>query len=148
MKATIRCTAKGPHRSLRLTRTRAGEAIASVAVGSALIITLAFFVLDLIFVVLANSVNDTLARNAARAAANQQDAASASDAASKVVEDFHTSNMIPLVTVSQLDYATNQEVTVITSMNVKVPAGLPGLPAYVTFQAKDTEAIVGVPSTL
>ncbi|PWU01570.1 MAG: hypothetical protein C5B53_02750 [Candidatus Melainabacteria bacterium] len=133
---------------LKANRKAKGEALVSVAIGASILITISFFVLDLIFAVLVNSCNDTLARNAARAAANQQDMASANLAATGVVGDFRTSNMIPAVSLVKFDYLTKESVTVITSMNVKVPCGVPGLPNYVTFNAQHTEAIVGVPSTL
>lgn len=125
-----------------------GEALISVAIGASILMTISFFVLDLVFAVLANSCNDTLARNAARAAANQQDGGSANMAAMGVVQDFRTSNMIPAVQLAQFDYLNKESVTVITRMNVKVPCGVPGLPEYISFNAKHTEAIVGVPSTL
>jgi Flp pilus assembly protein TadG len=129
-------------------RGQRGEALISVAIGASILITIAFFLLDIICMVLVNSSNDTLARNAARAAANQQDQASADAAANGVVQDFHTSGVIPDVQLVKFIYLPNQKVTVVTSMNVKVPAGVPGVPAYITFNAQDTEAIVGVPSTL
>jgi hypothetical protein len=134
--------------SLKAGRKAKGEALVSVAIGASILITISFLVLDLIFAVLVNSCNDTLARNAARAAANQQDQASANMAAYGVVQDFRTSNMIPAVQVVKFDYQIKDNVTVETSMNVKVPCGVPGLPNYITFNAQHTEAIVGVPSTL
>jgi hypothetical protein len=129
-------------------RKSRGEALISVGAGALLLISLAFFGLDLISLVLVNSANDRLARNAARAAANQQDQASASQAAAQVVQDFQTSMIVPMVQLATFNYTADQQVTVITSMNVKIPCGLPWVPNYVTFQAKDTEAIVGVPATL
>jgi|SRR6516162_9667953 hypothetical protein len=141
---------KRTKRGLGRKRYQRGEALISVGVGASILITIAFFILDLIVVVLANSANDTLARNAARAAANQQDMATAGQAANGVVQDFHASNMIPDVQLVKFDYLPNQSVTVETSMNVKIPAGLPFpcLPDYFTFVSKDTESIVGVPSSL
>jgi Flp pilus assembly protein TadG len=134
--------------NLRAGRKTKGEALISVAIGASILMTISFFALDLAFAVLANSCNDTLARNAARAAANQQDGGSANLAAQGVVQDFRTSKIIPAVQLAQFDYLNKESVTVITKMNVKVPCGVPGLPEYISFNAKHTEAIVGVPSTL
>ena len=128
-------------------RNRKGEAIISVVFGSTILIVICLFAADIIFLALANSANDTLARNAARAAANQQDAGTAVRAASGVVTDFHTSALIPAASLTNVAY-TSDQVVVKTTINVKLPASLLGWPSALTFVAQDGEAVVGKPSTL
>jgi hypothetical protein len=116
--------------------------------GLMILVPIALGIIDLSFLAIANTANDNLARNAARAAANQQKLAGAEDAASKVVDAFPISSIIPNVTlVEPINYTAAQNVTVKTIIAVKMPVAFPGFDPDVKFVAQHTEACVGMPVT-
>ncbi|CAN5950791.1 unnamed protein product [Sphagnum jensenii] len=138
---------KQTRKALNTKRANKGEALISAVIGSAILVPIALMVLDLVFLVLVNSANDNLAHSAARAAANQQNAATANSAATDIVMGFHTSEIVPNANLDLLTF-TKESVTVNTSIDVKLPARFPGMPTYITFRAADSEPVVGIPATL
>ncbi len=138
---------KRANKAGRVSRSRKGEALISVIVGSTFLVPIALMAIDLVVLVLVNSANDNLAHTAARAAANQKTSTTAGSAATDVVMGFHTSTIIPAVNLDGVKF-TGDKVTVATSIGVYLPAPIPCVPSYITFHASDSEPVVGVPSTL
>ncbi len=65
---------------MRVRKSRGGSLIETVS-AAILLVPIALAILDVIVLVVANSMNDTAVKNAARAAANQEDWQHAFDAA-------------------------------------------------------------------
>ena len=107
------------------------------------IIPVTLVLLDLLVLVIANSMNDSAAKNAARAAANQSDAASAFNAANKSLESFKPSSIIPELKIQTFNYPNAQDiVTCKTRMKVVLPVPFPGY-HQLTFEAQAAEPVVG-----
>lgn len=123
-------------------RTAQGQGFIEVLVMTMAIIPIALFMMDAMVVVSTNVVNDTAAKNAARAAANQSDGSSAKSAALKALQAFKPSPIIASVQLDDFQYPLSKEgVTVRTKMEIKLPAPLPGY-STLTFLARDIEPIV------
>lgn len=118
--------------------TSAIEAVAAAIV----LVPVALCLLDLIVIVIANSMNDTAAKNAARAAANQPDGPSAFNAARNAIQTFRSSQIVKSITIDIFDYpASKDAVTCQTRMVVHLPVPFPGF-SEIQFVAKDVEPIV------
>ncbi len=125
-------------------RTRKGSGLIEAVTAAIILVPLALAMLDLIMVVIANCLNDTAVKNAARAAANQGDGTSALNAAQNALEKFAASQIIKGIEleISGFDYPANKEaVTVETKMTVHLPVPVPGF-GSIDFMAKDVEPIV------
>jgi hypothetical protein len=98
--------------------------------------------LDLIVLVIADSMNDTAAKNAARAAANMPDFNSALAAAKQSLTATQNSSIVTSLSIATLDYPdANDSVTCQTIMQVRLPVPFPGI-SSITFKAKDSEPIL------
>lgn len=129
-------------------RKSRGQSIIEVVIGGSLVLVpIALFALDLVVITATNSVNDHLAREAARAAANQATAADARRAAQNAVARLKTSPIIVKVNLEDVSYVAKQQVSVKTSMEVKFPAPFPGF-AGSEFVAQDTQPVVGAPADM
>jgi hypothetical protein len=93
-----------------------GQSILETVVGIIFLIPIVLFLLDIAVLVLANTANDTMAKNAARAAASATDsssgqpigtAASALTAAQRVVENQSVSPIIPGAKLEKIIYVDN-----------------------------------------
>jgi len=133
-----------------LSRTR-GSSIVETAAGLLVLVPVVLFLLDLVALVLVQTANDSLAKHAARAAAERADAASAGIAAQQVVDAYPSSTML---TNPHIDGAggfvyTNipgtSQVYVRTVVTCKLPIAVPliGI-SEVDFKAEATEPIVAV----
>jgi hypothetical protein len=123
-------------------RKKRGSGLAEAAVAATFLIPLALGMLDIIFIVLANSINDTACKNAARAAANQTNGTLAKDAALKSLNSFQPSQIIPSLELVSLDIpATADSVACKTKILVVLPVPVPGC-SQVTFMANAVEPIV------
>ncbi len=120
-------------------RARKGSNLAESAVAAIILIPIALAILDLIVLVSANSMNDTAAKNAARAAANQADQPTAGEAAANALSTFHKSSIITNIDVV-LQWTPDQ-VTCVTTMKVHLPVPFPGFSDLV-FTAKDVEPVI------
>ncbi len=120
-------------------RSRRGSSLAESAVAAIVLIPIALCILDLLVLASANTMNDTAAKNAARAAANQADAATAGLAAQNALSTFHKSSIITDIGVD-LQY-TAEQVTCETTMKVHLPVPFPGFSDLV-FKAKDVEPVM------
>ena len=143
--------------SMRQRRNRRGSqrgvSLIEAALGSLILIPIALLIVDLIAIVIANSMNDTAVKNCARAGANQPDGALANQAAEKArtrvgdaemaVATFQTSGIVKSLTLAGLDYTPGETCTANTIMEVNLPVPLPGF-SNMTFNGKATEPIVGM----
>lgn len=126
-------------------RRRQGQVFIEVLCGMVLLGFMGLFALDAVVLVLANSANDTLAKNCARAAANTQSANAAKEAAIQVVKAFPVSPYVENVGFlgSKLLFEKDR-VRTETVVIVKLPIALPGTVEKVAFHAASTEPLVGV----
>jgi hypothetical protein len=124
-------------------RTRGSQMIEAVAVGT-VIIVIAMALIDMIVMVLANGVNDSAAKNAARAAASQPSLAKAVAAAQNSLKENHknSTGFITELTLKSVDYIPNKTVSATTKMHVSLPIPVPGIGASYTFLAQATEPVV------
>jgi Flp pilus assembly protein TadG len=125
-------------------RKKSGQGLAEAVAVAIVLIPLAFCLFDFIVLIIANSMNDTLVKNCARAAANQDTEPKALDAAKKSIASFHPSTLInsDSMVLSGFDYnPTKGYVTAQTTMKVHLPMPFPGY-SDLTFEAQDAEPIV------
>lgn len=123
-------------------RRSRGSGLAEAAVAATFLIPLALGLLDIIFIVIANSINDTACKNAARAAANQVNGNLAKDAALKSLNSFQPSQIIPSLELVSLDIPkTADSVACKTKILVVLPVPVPGC-SKLTFMANAVEPIV------
>jgi Flp pilus assembly protein TadG len=126
---------------MRITRRQQkGQALIELAVGALFLIPLALFSLDIVTLVLANATNDVVAKNAARAAANQPTSGAAKQAADKAIAGVHKSTIITALGMKNFDYS-KESVTVKTEIDVHLPVAFPGFAHYV-FVAQSVQPIV------
>lgn len=123
-------------------RSKKGQALMEVAVVGIILIPIALFMLDLAVLVMCNMTNDSVAKNAARAAANQPVQASAQQAAQHALDTVKTSSIITDLKIKNFNYTGNHDsVTVATQMSVQVPVPFPFLDK-VAFVAQSVQPIV------
>jgi hypothetical protein len=122
------------------------QALMEVLIGMFILIPIALFILDMVVLVVTNSANDSLAKNCARAAANEQTSTKANDAAQNVVASFHRSNIITNAILVGCNYRDRDSVIVETAISVKLPVTVLGINCSPTFHASAVEPIVGVSS--
>lgn len=125
-------------------RAKRGSGLIEAILAATILVPIALFLLDLTVMIIANSMNDTAAKNAARAAANQPNGTAAHDAAEKALASFQASTIVKSLALSEFDYPPKGvgSVSVVTVMEVKLPVPVPGFAGY-TFKAGDVEPIVG-----
>ena len=125
-------------------RGKRGSGLIEAILAATILVPIALFLLDLTVMIIANSMNDTAAKNAARAAANQPNGGAAHAAATKALASFQASSIVKSLAISEFDYPAKGvgSVTVVTVMEVKLPVPVPGFTGY-TFKAGDVEPIVG-----
>lgn len=125
-------------------RKSRGSGLMEAVMAAIILVPIALALLDLTVMVIANSMNDTAAKNAARAAANQPEGGAAFAAAQKALATFQASTLVKSLTLNDFDYPAggNGSVSLTTKMEVKLPVPFPGFAGY-TFTARDVEPIVG-----
>jgi hypothetical protein len=108
------------------------------------ILMIALALIDLIVMVMANSVNDAAAKNAARAAANQPDYPRALRAAQNSISgrDGKSASFITSLILQKLDYSDRNIVSCTTKMELNLPIPVPGIGGKFVFLAQATEPIV------
>jgi hypothetical protein len=127
---------------MRISRKARGQALIEAVCTAMILIPLALCMLDILVLIVANSMNDSCAKSAARSAANQADKPTALAAAKIAVSSLHTSAIITNVSMPGFLYDTGSgKVTVQTQIGVHLPMPFPGF-TDMTFEAKDVEAIV------
>ena len=125
-------------------RAKRGSGLIEAILAATILVPIALFLLDLTVMIIANSMNDTAAKNAARAAANQPKGDPAYKAAEKALATFQASSIVKSLAIKGFDYPAKGvgSVSVVTEMEVRLPVPLPGFTSY-TFRAGDVEPIVG-----
>jgi Flp pilus assembly protein TadG len=132
--------------SKRNRRSNRGTSLVEMAVGAIFFIPIALVAVDLISLSMVEQVNDHIARDAARAAANQLDESTAKAAAMKTINMFKTNTRISKVNLVSFNYQDGA-VQIQTSMEAKVPAPVIGFSGK-TLVAQSFQPIVGQPAPL
>lgn len=101
---------------------------------------------DIVALLLSQSVNEHVAKDAARAAANQPSASLAQQAATERVSAFTPSAMIVKLNLEGVSYSS-QSVSVTTKANINMPAPFPFF-SSTQLAAQATVPVVGVPADL
>lgn len=123
-------------------RSKKGVSLIEAALGSLILIPIALLIIDLIAIVIANSMNDTAAKNCARAGANQPNGKAAFEAGQKALSTFQQSGIVRSLVLDDLTYADGGVCTATTVLVMKVPVPFPGF-SEMTFNGKATEPVVG-----
>ncbi|MBX9687317.1 MAG: hypothetical protein K2X27_11485 [Candidatus Obscuribacterales bacterium] len=126
-------------------RNRKAQSLIEVLAGAMVfLVPISLAALDLSVMLVANSANDHLVKNVARAAADQDSQVKALDAAKQCLAKFPKSSIIVDVELDGgLDYQDDQQVAVKTVMIVKLPVSLGG---ELKFHALAVEPLVAKPS--
>jgi Flp pilus assembly protein TadG len=125
-------------------RSRKGQALIETAVASIFIVPVVLGLLDVSVMVMANQINDSVAKNAARAAANQPDQMSAQKAAQNVFDHVAHSPIITNVSLNPggFNYSGSKDgVSVQSRMDVNLPVAIAGWQHQV-FIAQSVQPIV------
>lgn len=131
-------------RGHRLRRARAGQCAIELVIGLICFVPLAMFLIDVFSAVAMSSINDTLAKSAARAAANQQTQHLANVAAQHAINRFpvQPNGLVRSVELIGVDYHANNKVAVRVALQTALPAPLPFLNSTPRFLAQAVEPIV------
>ncbi len=124
-------------------RKTKGVGLVETIVMAIVLIPVTLFFLDLIVLVLANSINDSACKNAARVAANQRTFNDAITASEKAVAAYSKNSIVRSLKILTMDYdeAGHTKVAVTTEVKVHMPIPFPGYSDF-TFLAKDVEPII------
>jgi hypothetical protein len=120
-----------------------GECLIELALASMILVPIALFGIDLTSLVVTHEINDNLAKNVARAAANQKSIDDARKAAATVIKQLPTSALLIHARLLDFTYTeSSHQVSVKTEVDVRVPAPFPYF-ASATLVSQATEATVG-----
>lgn len=133
-------------RNLKMPDDRpSGQSMVELAAGLLILVPLALFLFDLYVLSLSNQMVDKIAKDCARAAANQPDQASANAAADTAMQSFTKSPYITDMTVEHpVTYNPNDTVSVTLHMSVHLPVPFPVIDNNPQFVARAVEPIVTV----
>jgi Flp pilus assembly protein TadG len=123
-------------------RTQRGQGFIEAVLGGMILIPIAFCMLDVGALVVANQVNDAAAKQAARSAANEQTQALANHAASVAMEAFEPT-MLASFEMTNFNYSSDS-VVVQTTADVKVPFPFPFFSEQ-NLVAQATEPVIAAP---
>jgi Flp pilus assembly protein TadG len=123
-------------------RTTRGSSFIEALLGGFILIIIALALLDLIVLVSATSMNDSAAKVAARAAADQQDENGAKTAALNALGEFKPT-MLTTISLKNVVWTTDR-VTVVTTMQVRFPVPFPGHSEQV-LDSSATEPVIAAP---
>ncbi|MBK9142935.1 MAG: hypothetical protein IPM23_10600 [Candidatus Melainabacteria bacterium] len=129
---------------LRRNRKKKGGALVETVTGLFILVPIVLFLVDVVAMVMAQTANDALAKDCARAAASAPDAAQASAAVAGIVASFN-SPVLSNVSATITNYNTGSTVTVQTQVTFTFPVQVPfvGVSSQ-DFAATATEPVVGV----
>jgi len=117
-------------------------------VGFVVIIPIGLAAVDVATLISTSQSNEQVAEQAARAAACQRSKEGAQKAAEESVQQTPTSNIISSILVDPVQYdATKGEVTVSTTMQVKMPIPMPFLNQF-DLHASAMQPIVAFPASI
>ncbi len=125
-------------------RSRKGASLIETALAAFILVPITMMFIDLMCLVFANSMNDTAAKNCARAGANQPSVGLAGQAAEKCLATFQASVIVKSIDMNLQYTGEGGECIATTTMVVNLPIKFPGM-GPVTFRNRAVEAIVGKP---
>lgn len=126
-------------------RKNRGQCLIEMMLGGIAMVPVMLFGLDVITLGLSTSINDHLAKEAARAAANQQDPSKATRAAQMVIDRLHKSVILKDANLEgAVQYRVRDRVVVSTRLKVRVPAPFPFFEGA-DFVSTAVEPLVGDP---
>lgn len=127
-------------------RTKGAGLVETIVIATVLVPVTLFF-LDLIVLVMANSINDGACKNAARVAANQAAPLDAVNAIEKAIAAYRKNSILKSIRIVRMIYDDVGYTTVSVETEVVVHLPIP-FPGYndVTFVAKDVEPILVKPT--
>jgi hypothetical protein len=106
------------------------------------LVIIGLFLLNGIAVLFANQVNDKVAYNAARAAANAGQNGAEGAARNMISRHPVRKPIIQDIKLAGFNYLPKERVEVTTQMTVGLPAPLPCFPKAISFQARSIQAVV------
>ncbi len=123
-------------------RRKKGQALIETIVGLFIFVPVVLFLIDVIAMVMAQTANDALAKDCARAAAEEVDQAAAQTTVDQVKVNF-SSPVLKINTAKVLSYS-DETVTVQTNATFTFPVQIPvvGVSTQI-FTADATEPVVG-----
>ncbi len=128
-------------------RARA-QSLTEVVVGLFILVPIFLAILDLASVVIGQQANNDLAKRAARAASNSNNATAAQTAAQTVVANFGTSTLLSNPTMVSFAYNVQGNVIVETSLQINLPVPAPVVDQSLNnpvMHARATEPVVALP---
>src|SRR5579871_538903 len=130
----------------RVSYRRSGQSLVETVAGIVILVPLGLFSYDLTFIMVANESNEKLADNAARAAANHADIASAQQAAQEAIDDFQQSSHYGKVGLTNFDYdpANTGQISLTTQLDTNLPVCF-GSWKTISINAKGVQPIIGIP---
>lgn len=105
-------------------KRKRGASLVEVTVGLFIIIPMFLAIIDLSAIVVGQIVNDAMAKRAARAAAHQDNAGSATTAAQNVVSAYLPNGIVTSIAVEKVDFDKDKsgKVVVETKTIINIPA--------------------------
>ncbi len=135
-------------RRFRPRRSRKGVSLIETLAGMMVLIPLGLVALDLSTLIATQNIQERVVEDAARAAGNQVDQNSASQAAKNSIDSFKPQSLILSITMENCNYnSASGQVAVTTVMNVKLPIPC-GDFNIITLRADSLEPIVAMPAPL
>jgi Flp pilus assembly protein TadG len=129
---------------------RSGSSLIETTAGLLVLLPIVLFLVDIVALVLVQTANDSLAKQAARAAAEKADAVTAQTEAQNVVNNYPSSKLLVNPQMVVFTY-TNDPVTAVSQVYVRtqvtcmLPIAVPLVGVgQVNFLAEATEPIVAV----
>jgi hypothetical protein len=129
-------------------RKQKANCLIECAIGGVFLVIVALFLVDGIGMIFANSMNDRVVFNAARAAANAPDSDARSAAEAMIANQSAEGSFIRGIKMVSFRYIPKERVEVTTEMNVALPAPLLGLPQFVNFKASAIQSIISTPPVI
>ncbi|HEY9774963.1 MAG TPA: hypothetical protein V6C81_14460 [Planktothrix sp.] len=126
-----------------LGRKRSGSCIVETAAGLFVLVPVMLVLIDISALVVAQTSNDMLAKQCARAAA-EMPSYQGTSAAQNAYANFLDNALVTKSANPQINYPTSDTVTVTTTITCRLPVPVPfGGPSQQIFQAFSTEPVVG-----
>jgi Flp pilus assembly protein TadG len=122
-------------------RVRGSSIVESLA-GLLLLIPMALLFVDLAALVLAQTANDALAKQAARSAAQTTNLTDATAAVTVVIQNFRQSKLMTVTSTSIPTFADSVTVKTFITCTLPIPLPFVGI-TYQNFVASATEPVVG-----
>lgn len=130
----------------RTFQSRTGSSLIEIMAGFFVFIPLCMLGADVAVLFLAAHANEEFAEQLARVCATLPDKANAIKASQDVIKQYHLPPNVRDLRLSNLEFDLgNQEITITTSMDVKLPVPAPGY-AISTVTANVKQPILSIPS--